>query len=229
MMDRSVEAGNRSGRDAVRRCRGSVRGAPRATAAIAASSRGGLRDKGSSMATFSGLPILAGAVGVVAGCERRSEEVVVMPRRRSSRSRPSTSSDPAARCPVAGAVNSGGRAMLKHRGFPGRLPGTDFQFTIRRGNPQGRDAAHPARAHADRKASTAAPTRPSWPRSGTISGPSRSSAATSTRGGSPGSSGAKSFPPKNISTPRATRRSSRIDEDKARAAFPGAFDGTWLA
>lgn len=27
--------------------------------------------------------------------------------------------------------------MLKHRGFPGRLPGTDFQFTIRRGNPKG--------------------------------------------------------------------------------------------
>ena len=27
--------------------------------------------------------------------------------------------------------------MLKHRGFPGRLPGTDFQFTIRRPNPKG--------------------------------------------------------------------------------------------
>ena len=27
--------------------------------------------------------------------------------------------------------------MLKHRGFPGRLPGTDFQFTIRRANPKG--------------------------------------------------------------------------------------------
>lgn len=27
--------------------------------------------------------------------------------------------------------------MLKHRGFPGRLPGTDFQFTIRRANAQG--------------------------------------------------------------------------------------------
>ncbi|MFT7594409.1 MAG: hypothetical protein ACI8R4_001730 [Paracoccaceae bacterium] len=27
--------------------------------------------------------------------------------------------------------------MLKHRGFPGRLPGTDFQFTIRRHNPKG--------------------------------------------------------------------------------------------
>lgn len=27
--------------------------------------------------------------------------------------------------------------MLKHRGFPGRLPGTDFQFTIRRPNKGG--------------------------------------------------------------------------------------------
>ena len=27
--------------------------------------------------------------------------------------------------------------MTKHRGFPGRLPGTDFQFTIRRANPKG--------------------------------------------------------------------------------------------
>ncbi len=27
--------------------------------------------------------------------------------------------------------------MLKHRGFPGRLPGTDFQFVIRRANKHG--------------------------------------------------------------------------------------------
>lgn len=27
--------------------------------------------------------------------------------------------------------------MLKHRGFPSRLPSTDYQFTIRRGNPKG--------------------------------------------------------------------------------------------
>ena len=27
--------------------------------------------------------------------------------------------------------------MLKHRGFPGRLRGTDFQFTIRRADPRG--------------------------------------------------------------------------------------------
>ncbi|MEM8978554.1 MAG: hypothetical protein AAGD04_03665 [Pseudomonadota bacterium] len=27
--------------------------------------------------------------------------------------------------------------MIKHRGFPGRLQGTDFQFVIRRANPKG--------------------------------------------------------------------------------------------
>ncbi len=27
--------------------------------------------------------------------------------------------------------------MLKHRGFPGRYPGTDYQFTLRRANPRG--------------------------------------------------------------------------------------------
>ena len=27
--------------------------------------------------------------------------------------------------------------MVKHRGFPGRLPGTDYQFTIRRANKSG--------------------------------------------------------------------------------------------
>ncbi|SLN28776.1 hypothetical protein ROG8370_01117 [Roseovarius gaetbuli] len=30
-----------------------------------------------------------------------------------------------------------GPVMIKHRGFPGRLPGTDFQFVIRRANPKG--------------------------------------------------------------------------------------------
>ena len=41
--------------------------------------------------------------------------------------------------------------MLKHRGFPGRLPGTDFQFTIRRANPRGVTAIVRRERHADRK------------------------------------------------------------------------------
>lgn len=42
--------------------------------------------------------------------------------------------------------------MEKHRGFPGRLPGTDFQFTIRRGNKNGVATAITARERfADRR------------------------------------------------------------------------------
>ena len=41
--------------------------------------------------------------------------------------------------------------MLKHRGFPGRLPGTDYQFVIRRANPRGVTALTRRERHADRK------------------------------------------------------------------------------
>ena len=42
--------------------------------------------------------------------------------------------------------------MLKHRGFPGRLPGTDFQFVIRRANPKGATPLIARPRFADRKA-----------------------------------------------------------------------------
>ncbi|RLL65374.1 hypothetical protein [Paenirhodobacter hankyongi] len=47
--------------------------------------------------------------------------------------------------------------MLKHRGFPGRLPGTDYHFTIRRANKEGptkivRRERYKDRAPADRRA-----------------------------------------------------------------------------
>lgn len=41
--------------------------------------------------------------------------------------------------------------MLKHRGFPGRLPGTDFQFTIRRANPKGVTAITRRERYRDRR------------------------------------------------------------------------------
>ncbi len=41
--------------------------------------------------------------------------------------------------------------MLKHRGFPGRQPGTDFQFTIRRENKKGATALIRRERYADRK------------------------------------------------------------------------------
>lgn len=42
--------------------------------------------------------------------------------------------------------------MLKHRGFPGRLPGTDFQFTIRRNNKNGATPLVQRERFRDRKA-----------------------------------------------------------------------------
>ncbi|MCC5989774.1 MAG: hypothetical protein JJT95_19065 [Pararhodobacter sp.] len=41
--------------------------------------------------------------------------------------------------------------MLKHRGFPGRLPGTDFQFVVRRANKQGATPLVARKRHADRR------------------------------------------------------------------------------
>lgn len=41
--------------------------------------------------------------------------------------------------------------MLKHRGFPGRLAGTDFQFTIRRANPKGATPLTPRERFPDRR------------------------------------------------------------------------------
>lgn len=41
--------------------------------------------------------------------------------------------------------------MLKHRGFPGRLPGSDFQFTIRRPNPKGVTPLKPRERFRDRR------------------------------------------------------------------------------
>jgi hypothetical protein len=41
--------------------------------------------------------------------------------------------------------------MLKHRGFPGRLAGTDHQFTIRRASPAGPTPLKARKRHADRR------------------------------------------------------------------------------
>lgn len=41
--------------------------------------------------------------------------------------------------------------MLKHRGFPGRLSGTDLQFTIRRPNPRGVTPLKPRERYRDRR------------------------------------------------------------------------------
>ncbi|WP_245781110.1 hypothetical protein [Celeribacter neptunius] len=43
--------------------------------------------------------------------------------------------------------------MLKHKGFPGRLPGSDYQFVIRRANPKGVTPLKALERYKDRKPS----------------------------------------------------------------------------
>ena len=42
-------------------------------------------------------------------------------------------------------------SMTKHRGFPSRMPGTDYQFTIRRANPKGVNPLKRLERYRDRK------------------------------------------------------------------------------
>ncbi len=41
--------------------------------------------------------------------------------------------------------------MMKHRGFPGRVPGTDFHFVVRRPNPKGATPLKALERFRDRK------------------------------------------------------------------------------
>ncbi len=43
------------------------------------------------------------------------------------------------------------KPMIKHRGFPGRMPGTDYQFIIRRANPKGVTPLSARERYRDRK------------------------------------------------------------------------------
>ena len=54
---------------------------------------------------------------------------------------------------MAGKDRTHGREeMMKHRGFPGRLPSSDFQFTVRRATPKGVTPIVARERFADRRA-----------------------------------------------------------------------------
>ncbi|MCB1343043.1 MAG: hypothetical protein KDK24_18635 [Pseudooceanicola sp.] len=115
--------------------------------------------------------------------------------------------------------------MLKHRGFPGRLQGTDFQFVIRRANPRGvtplterprfRD-----RKHADRQADLHFMAA-LWHHFG---------AEPFERGNLDAGRlswlfGREVIPAEEPFDPASYDALLRIDEDVARASFPEVFEG----
>ena len=116
--------------------------------------------------------------------------------------------------------------MLKYKGFPSRLPGTDFQFTIRRENKSGATALVARERFADRKpADRRADEGFIW-------------ALVNYFGDEPFARGnldagrlswvfeREILPAEDPFDPESYDSLLRIDLKRARAAFPGAFDGS---
>ncbi|MXQ08814.1 hypothetical protein GQ651_13230 [Alphaproteobacteria bacterium GH1-50] len=119
--------------------------------------------------------------------------------------------------------------MLKHKGFPGRFPGTDFQFTIRRANPKGVTPLKRRERHADRKPADkradAAFMACLWDYFGD---------ETFERGNLDAGRlswlfGREVVPAEDPFDPESYDALLRIDVDRAQVSFPDAFDGTWTA
>ena len=115
--------------------------------------------------------------------------------------------------------------MLKHRGFPGRLPGTDYQFTIRRPNPKGvtpiiRRERYRDRRAPDRRADTAFMAA-LWQHFGV----EPFERGNLDAGRLSWLFGREVLPYDDPFDPESYEALLIIDEKAARAAFPDAFDG----
>ena len=115
--------------------------------------------------------------------------------------------------------------MLKHRGFPGRLPGTDFQFTIRRPNPKGvtpiiRRERRSDRRPPDRRAD-AAFMKALWEHFGD----QPFERGNLDAGRLSWLFGREVLPASDPFDPEDYEALLVIDEARARASFPEAFDG----
>lgn len=114
--------------------------------------------------------------------------------------------------------------MLKHRGFPGRLPGTDHQFTIRRANKAGATplkarARHADRRPADREAD-AAFLAALW----THFGEAPFERGNLDAGRLNWLLGREVIPAEDPFDPASYTAKLRIDPARARASFPEVFD-----
>lgn len=115
--------------------------------------------------------------------------------------------------------------MLKHRGFPGRLPGTDYQFTIRRANPKGATRLiarerYRDRSPADRRADEAFMAA-LWE----YFGEEPFERGNLDAGRLSWLFGREVVPAEEPFDPESYEALLRIDVKRARASFPQVFDG----
>ena len=115
--------------------------------------------------------------------------------------------------------------MLKHRGFPSRLRGTDYQFTIRRPNPKGvteitRRERYRDRRAPDRRADTAF-MQVLWE----YFGEEPFERGNLDAGRLSWLFGREVVPAEEPFDPKSYEAMLKIDVAVARASFPEAFDG----
>ncbi|GAA5072255.1 hypothetical protein KUV65_13020 [Maritalea mobilis] len=116
--------------------------------------------------------------------------------------------------------------MIKHRGFPSRLPGTDYQFTIRRENKSGatrliRRERYADRRPADRRAD-AAFMEALW----LFFGDEPFERGNLDAGRLSWLFGREVIAAEDPFDPESYEALLVIDENVARASFPEAFDGS---
>ena len=119
--------------------------------------------------------------------------------------------------------------MLKHKGFPGRLPGTDYQFTVRRENKKGATPLVARERYADRRPADrradAGFMRALWE----YFGDEPFERGNLDAGRLSWLFGREVVPAEDPFDPESYEALLRIDVACARASFPEAFDEGWSA
>jgi hypothetical protein len=118
--------------------------------------------------------------------------------------------------------------MIKHRGFPGGLPGTDFQFTLRRANPRGATALIARTRHADRKPADRRADTAFMAALWAHFGEEPFERGNLDAGRLSWVFGREVLPAEDPFDPEDYEALLRIDADRARASFPEAFDDEGL-
>ena len=114
--------------------------------------------------------------------------------------------------------------MIKHRGFPGRMPGTDFQFTIRRENKDGATKLIARERYADRRHADRAADEAFVSALWMYFGDEPFQRGNLDAGRLSWLFGREVIAAEDPFDPQSYDAWLRLDVDRARAAFPGAFD-----
>lgn len=114
--------------------------------------------------------------------------------------------------------------MLKHRGFPGRLPGTDLQFTIRRADPRRVTPLKARERFADRWAIDRAADEAFLAALIEHFGDAPFERGNLDAGRLGWLLGREVVPAEDPFDPASYEALLRVDLERARVSFPGAFD-----